>query len=59
MKWVKSFWDGRLRQMAFEFLFLKIKCSHPAGEISATKTNVAVQLSMNGDARFYRLIRIR
>jgi hypothetical protein len=33
--------------------------SPATGEISATKTNVAVQLSMNGDARFYRLIRIR
>lgn len=33
--------------------------SPATGEISATKTNVAVELPLSGSSRFYRLVRVR
>lgn len=50
---------GRIYQVEHRTDVASGSWSPATGEISATKTNVAVELPMNGSTRFYRLARIR
>lgn len=50
---------GRTYQVQHRDLVDSGTWSPATGEISATKTNVAVELPLSGSSRFYRLVRVR
>jgi hypothetical protein len=57
LRWVANV--GRIYQLQHRDNVDSGTWSPATGEISATKTNVAVELPLTGSSRFYRLVRVR
>ncbi len=57
LRWVANV--GRIYQMQQRANVDSGTWSPATGEISATKTNVSVELPLSGSSRFYRLVRVR